>query len=715
MKKKLMTAIVSIGIFCMSFTSVYAQPMQLVYDGQTHYYDLEPITMYINGEKIDTNLMPPVQIESTTLVPVREIFEPMGAFVEWKAEEKKVYVDYNNTLIILEMNNKEVWKNGEVLQLDVPAKVINDKIMVPVRFISEQIGFHVEWKGDTREIFITNKQEVIPPDTNEPTPEEPSTPDEPTVPEEDDTEQKADATDLMMKLNGITNIYEGIQNKYKVSVINKSYDKTNVEAVNVTSSGNGAIGIIQASSPITNIDTFFSEGKIVVDVLNSNSGLKSSITPTTNEYVSGIRTSQFTADTTRVVFDLKSGVKAKTSLSTDRKSIIIEMEKQPLEVVVAGYDNAGDYIAIDNISPSQMQISQVPGKITVDINNVYVDKSINWNNVNGEYIDKIEINNTTKGIQLDITLTQTGTCTIQTLADKGDTIIRVVGSNFKNIGYYNKVITLTGATGLKANSIKVDDQYRERKLVIDLGADYSSHFGRGDYAVNDSTINKIQIVTEGTTKLIIDEVTIHAVNVRDTDGGVQIQLVKPTEKYQRILVLDPGHGGSDSGASANGLKEKEVNFKQAMAIKSLVENNTDIKVYLTREEDTTLTLAFRTDLANEIGADMFVSVHNNSATSAPSGTEVLYYPNDSDPRSRQMAQIMQENIIEATGMTNRGIKSRPDLYVLRTSKMPAVLLEGGFVTNTSDAAKLASEEFTQKYAYAVYESIVEIFNTMSFR
>ncbi|MEG1828770.1 MAG: N-acetylmuramoyl-L-alanine amidase family protein [Cellulosilyticaceae bacterium] len=715
MDKKIMTAIVSIVIFCMSITSVYAAPMKLEYDGKTHTYDLAPITLYIDGEEVDTSLMPPVQLEGTTLVPVREVFEPMGAFVEWKEEEKKVYIEYNGTLLILEMNNKEVWKNGEIIKLDIPAKVINNKIMVPVRFISEQMGFAVQWLGDTREIHITGQKiEVAPPEVIEP--EVPEI-EEPSFPEDDDGDEKVDMSDFVGKVDGVTEIYEGFKNKHKVYVDYKSNAKTTINTIAISQNGSTAIGMIQANSPITDIEATVSEGKIIVDIPNSTNGLKSSITPDANGYVSGIRTSQYEKDKTRVVFDLKAGVSTKITLTSDRKAIMIEMDKQLLEAILVGQDRISDYIAIDNIAPNQMKVAEELGQMTINIANVYVDETIDWNSVDGEYIKTVKVSNTSNGIQIVMQLNDEKLYFSQVQSDKGDTIIRLVKPEFKNISYasYNKILTLDAPSGLSASDIRVEDLYREKKLILDLGDNYEEHFGKGTYKVGDQVVNNIQIINDRTTKIIINESSIHAVNVKDTAEGIQIKLVKPQEKYGKILVLDAGHGGNDGGSSGNGLKEKEVNFKQTMVVKNLIEKNTDIKVYMTREDDSTLTLAFRTDLANDINADMFVSIHNNSASPAAKGTELLYYPNSSDTRSKQIAKLMQDNIVKATGMYNRGIKERPDLYVLRTSKMPAVLIEGGFLSNAEDAAKLKSEDFTQKYAYAVYEAIVEAFNTLSFR
>ena len=220
--------------------------------------------------------------------------------------------------------------------------------------------------------------------------------------------------------------------------------------------------------------------------------------------------------------------------------------------------------------------------------------------------------------------------------------------------------------------------------------------------------------TTGTTKIILDETTIHAARLVENENTISIEIAKPKEIYSKVLILDIGHGGTDSGAVGNGVQEKVINFNQAMAIKAKLEAQTDIKVYMTREDDSSLTLAYRTELANEIDGDIFISVHNNSVPSSTtvSGTEVWYYPNT---LSTQMATIMQRYLVNAVGTVSRGAKSSTGLYVLRTSNMPAILLEGGFISNPTEAARLNSSDFTQKYAQGAVDAIVEIFNTLSFR
>ena len=114
--------------------------------------------------------------------------------------------------------------------------------------------------------------------------------------------------------------------------------------------------------------------------------------------------------------------------------------------------------------------------------------------------------------------------------------------------------------------------------------------------------------------------------------------------------------------------------------------------------------------ANDWGADVFVSIHCNAANTAARGTEVECYDADSGNAGAQLAQCIQSQIVDALGTTDRGIKSRPGLLVLRQTDMPAVLVEMAFIDNDEDAALLAgkTDEFARAIARGVtdYENIV---------
>jgi N-acetylmuramoyl-L-alanine amidase len=298
--------------------------------------------------------------------------------------------------------------------------------------------------------------------------------------------------------------------------------------------------------------------------------------------------------------------------------------------------------------------------------------------------------------------------------------IQISTPTYKNIVYRNGkkaqlFLKKNEGYSIDVSQIKHFDDYMNRMYKITLPEDYSKQYGQGQLSIGDGALNCIWIEQNANnqTELTFAEKHVYAYNVSENDEYLIISLIKPTEKYKQIIVLDPGHGGKDPGASGNGLKEKNLNLDTSLRLNQLLEANPNIKVYITRTQDTYPTLPDRSILANDIDADIFVSIHYNSFTSQHKGTEVLYFPGGSDVgndlTSKKMAQIFQNLLVQNLGTKNRGIKSRPDLYVLRTTKMPAALIEIGFISNSEDAKKLKSDAFRQKAAEAIYEGIKMIF------
>lgn len=731
MQKTTKKLVLSTVIALMSVSPIYASSMELTYDGKRHQYNLPPITLYINGEEKKTEIMPPVQIDERVLVPAREVFEPLGAAVEWKSYERKIYVSYKDSLMILEPDNDEVWLDGKNVQLDVPAKIINDKIMVPLRFIGENIGLEVKWVGgDERAVYVSegstkpdggNNPEPLPETKPEVTPEPEPTPDP--VPEEKPESKPtpilpAIGNKLENAVDGIKQFYEGDSTGLVVDKAAASYNMTTIDRATVLGGRNDATCMIEASTPISDFEVSRSEGKLIIDIKNSKNQLGSTVQVASNSYVKQIRTSQFAADKTRVVLDLTSGAEALVSLSDDRTDIIIQLSKEEIPALAVGEDLKGEYLGIQGFAPSQMTIEENASQLIVTLPNTSLVEDVEWNRVRGNYIDSVYATESGNNVKITINLQDDVKFTHTTEIVKENTIIRFSKPLFEFIEYtgeYRPSFEITMPTSFSISDITVDDRYREKKLVIDLGDNYSSQFSEGKWTIGDSAVSTLTVENRTTTRFIIEEQTIRAVNLSKKDDKLVIELVKPKEKYGKILVLDAGHGGTDGGSSGNGVVEKTVNLTQTLAIMNYIQANSDIKIYMTREEDTYPGLRDRTNMANEIEADMFVSVHNNSHTATSKGTEVLYYPSTTDGRSKQMAQIALDHIIAECGTYNRGVKSRPDLVVLNTSKMPAILLEGAFISNPTEAALLASSSFNQTYARAVGNAIIEMFNTISFR
>ncbi|MFR4649797.1 MAG: N-acetylmuramoyl-L-alanine amidase family protein [Megamonas funiformis] len=185
----------------------------------------------------------------------------------------------------------------------------------------------------------------------------------------------------------------------------------------------------------------------------------------------------------------------------------------------------------------------------------------------------------------------------------------------------------------------------------------------------------------------------------------------------KIITIDPGHGGSDSGAVGhNGYTEKEGAFAISQKVASIL-NQSGAKVVMTRDSDVDVygpnasarnELQARVDVGNNANSDIFVSIHCNAFVNpAANGTQTFYY--GSSYQGQRLAQSIQEKMIEANGLRDRGI-STCNFYVVKHSYMPAVLIETAFITNYDEEALLSDDEWQTTMAKAIAEGINEYFS-----
>jgi N-acetylmuramoyl-L-alanine amidase len=165
------------------------------------------------------------------------------------------------------------------------------------------------------------------------------------------------------------------------------------------------------------------------------------------------------------------------------------------------------------------------------------------------------------------------------------------------------------------------------------------------------------------------------------------------------IFIDGGHGGKDSGASKNGIMEKDIVLKICKKMQSQLKNYENVDVLMSRESDVFLSLDERTQKANIWGADVLVSVHINSATTTSArGFETFRWTNV-DSGTMAFQNVMHNEILRAMGgsVSDRGKKSA-NFHMLRESKMKAVLTENLFISNSADANLLKDDDFLDKIA-----------------
>lgn len=170
------------------------------------------------------------------------------------------------------------------------------------------------------------------------------------------------------------------------------------------------------------------------------------------------------------------------------------------------------------------------------------------------------------------------------------------------------------------------------------------------------------------------------------------------------LGIDPGHGGKDPGAVANGIKEKDITLAVTLRLADRV-LNLGWSVVLTRYGDRTRGLQWRSDLFNREKVDLAISLHCNAAPGgnpAPAYVSTYYYPGSA--AGGRLAREILVALVRALGWKSGGANEK-NFHMVRETKMPACLVEMGFVTNPSQAEALARAEIQEKIALAIREGI----------
>lgn len=187
------------------------------------------------------------------------------------------------------------------------------------------------------------------------------------------------------------------------------------------------------------------------------------------------------------------------------------------------------------------------------------------------------------------------------------------------------------------------------------------------------------------------------------------------EKKEYTVVLDAGHGASDSGkVGINQALEKDINLKVSKKIKKYLEKK-DIKVVMTREKDESLAtgdgggrkvedMKARVRLINETVPDLAVSIHQNSYhEESIHGAQVFYYEHSVD--GERDAKIMQEALLAVDPENTRQAKANTTYYLLKRTEVPILIVECGFLSNQEEAERLVEEEYQEKMAKAIANGI----------
>ncbi|QZY54061.1 N-acetylmuramoyl-L-alanine amidase [Crassaminicella profunda] len=647
------------------------------------------VNLLMGGQDIYTDvpsLLYTIKGKSRTLVPVRFVVENLGAKIEWNQQNKEATIKTEEKTIVLKIDSAKATVNGKeyVLPNGVPAKLLGYqgkyRTMVPLRFVAEQLGMDVNWIQETTTATVDLPKQSI---------------------------------------TGIA--------------VEKHKD---IPRVTIKTTGDVEVSPIYLPG-----SKFGGTDRLILDIPNANLNINDSdFMKEGNEIkkkvydmgVMTIRASLFEKsprEVTRIVIDLALPRGYDVTFDKENNEIKVDFLNTVKNIKMEKRNNA-DAVIIHTDEIPAYNVIDLGDRVVVDVINAKLKFNKNEMLVSKNGIKKIRIAEFKPDDNYD----------------KDDKIVRVVldlekGQSFENVYVEDEgmdILVYVNSKPLQGFNYKKE---AVNKSILNLSLEERDTYNE-EY--NDSKkelrlkIPKNQIGLTDTT-LNIDDSMIKSIDIDDADNkyyDITIKLKEGTsytiktedsKKYNiqvefkntkianskysgKMVVIDAGHGGKDPGACDNGLQEKYLALDTAQRLNKLLEE-AGFNTYMTRDDDTYVGLYKRAEIANGLHADVFVSVHYNwHPKKGITGVEVLYNGNDPYRDNKTFAKIVKNEMVKELKAVDRGVVHRPKLVVIRETKMPAILAEMGFMSNTTEASKAATENYRQKAAQSLFNGVTRYFD-----
>ena len=690
------------------------------------------VTLYIDGQRlaaVNPALdMPPVIFQDRTLVPVRHVFEAMGAIVDFHPAEQRILIVYDNQLIVMYVGSYDFSFGDRVYHMDVAPHIINSRTMVPVSFVASAMGFEVDWEPTTATVYLDRPQNGdvyngvyngMQSKTQNNTQNNPtSAPNLPTV-NRPSTSNNANID--FAQLSRDATVFQPIIEDHPIATIN-----------NITWNDNQSQFTISATSPISAVQWhMYPDGRLRVDIMNGTANFPRSIFGVNNHFLTNIRTGQNIIDdipVARAVFDLSNPIVYSVAISADRLSVVVTVAQNDINhvtLVNTYMQNGRESVIITGrevMPDGDIFFLPNPDRLVVDLPHSALTSLLGVVASNSHFATEVRVAQFSQDtVRVVIELARDASFEIERDLANATLMVHLSEPTHRNIDFNNttNTIEITRSATLDWSQVKHFDDYLNRRHYLTLPFDFSEFFGYGSFRVLSNSLRYIDIIThEGATTFVLTTNSIYVLVVSETTTGINIRLANPREIHPFVVIIDPGHGGADPGAMHRtpgspyyGMRESNVVLKISLLVIDILRCDGIVQVYTTRYDDSTVSLNQRVAMANAIG-DIFVSIHTNASIgvgATATGTETLYaiHPNEGDFNSRNLAQIFQRNLVEDLGRNNRGLLYRPRTVVLNSTIIPSILLEIEFTDSIGGASFLAQPENLLAAAESIVRSIYE--------
>lgn len=289
--------------------------------------------------------------------------------------------------------------------------------------------------------------------------------------------------------------------------------------------------------------------------------------------------------------------------------------------------------------------------------------------------------------------------------------------HFQTGGENTNYLCIPLPAGTKAEAVSIENHYMEQQLYILIEEVPEEFYETKGVFGNISKVSAGFFEYEnGAVRLRFELKDIYECRSILEEDHIYIELVAPREIYDKIIVIDAGHGGADTGLQVGDIVEKDITLDIARRVKEKLDA-TDIKVYYTRMEDIAVSQESRIRIANAAKADMYISIHLNSDSNDTGkyGTETLYNGEFFIPGfgSLELADILEREVVTAISGKGNGLYEADEKETaVWEASVPAALIQVGYATNPQEAILLSREDYRERIANGIVNAVLKAYDTI---
>ncbi len=701
-------------------TITIKSPVLLNINGESILYSGTLGKVNFDGAEINVSKSPSYIMSDNALLCAKNVFKKaLGANYKFDADTGKIVISIDDVTIEMFLNSRYTYINGKFDKAPIEPKLIySDKagkeyVYVPGRYVAENLGFDYTWDAasGTSLIKTTDKVGVAPIE------EESIAVINPTggnkgiqfARESYFTWKELPAHSTIINYLSNTVNYTGENNATYVNAVNSVY-------MEQTDSDTFDIMYIDMLHPVQELSYYLFNNDLI---LNFNSCTVEEHSNSNNgNIVQGTKAYRYESEGMSVIsFELNTEIPDyRIELLNDGSLVKVFITKPYLSSVKAGSDTEGEYITFYGSTDIYPTVNEEDNCYYIELNDTINSIGANYFISDSNYI----IN--------DINLFDDGvsntTAVVSINPDYKERYYIETGDNYFTVFFYStgditsmkQDLIIPLPDGLDIDDVSDEDLYYENRIVLNLPGDYREFYKDADISNTGEAVKQIRInyCTDDITQINLYTEHVCGYKISSSGKGIKIRLDSPDNIYDKIIVLDAGHGGTDPGTIHGGYNEKDVNFSLVYKYCRELFDASDIKVYYSRFDDTFISLNERAAYAERVKADLFISVHHNSNNkSSINGTSVYYseknkYVSPNGLTSKKMGELFQNSLVEALGTVSRGVIAQ-NFVVVRDSCVPAVLLEIGFMSNPKELSRIVTEKFQKKAAKSIFDTVVKIF------